>query len=446
MLGIVIQRLIILIILAFSASVSTKLLASNPTPQDSTGTNEQDQGKILYEQACAACHSRDLGGAFGFNLKDGEWIHGNTAPEIIQNIKNGFLSAGMPGFKDTYSQQQIESIVAYLLSKREGFNNLAFKLYQMKDADDRIINDNKLIKSGQLAHNLADFQLPEVQHYIIEFEGDFYTPKNYPTRVWIQWGAKTDITFEVDGEEIERDNRFGAWVPTWPLKLGKQHLKITYHSGHDKPHMKNVPLIVTNDDMSIKLFPASTRAKSIMLGKKLELKATTKPIVQRIKTMKLPAYSIAVGLPQKINFAFNTRQCAVVGLWQGEMLNIGPNIAGRGEDASLPLGDWLFHYPQSLQHKSTPKCQYMGYRLVADNPVFSYQIDGVEYQLSAEANGSNGIHFNYSTSDLTSSVLQLDIPKTHTLTWQSNQGIATGTNLSITANSKGKFTLSATLN
>jgi cytochrome c5 len=412
-----------------------------------TVNNEDQSAKVLYEQACAACHSRDLGGAFGFNLKDGEWIHGSEPNQIIENVKKGFLSAGMPGFAAMYSDEQISSIVTYILSKREGFTGLTYKLYEMQDADDREVDANKLVKSGNLKANFPDFQLPEVQHYIIEFEGDFYTPKNENSRVWIEWGRHTDITFIVDGEIVKRDNQFGEWVPTWPLKRGKQHLKIIFRSGHAKPHRRNVSLIVTNDDMSIKLFPASVKARSIMEGKKIELIVTDKPLVQRIKTIKLPTYSIAVGFPQKINFAFNTRQCAVVGLWQGDMLNVGPNIGGRGEDASLPLGDWIFHSPQTIKHNSanSAKCHYKGYQLIANNPVFNYQIGDVEFSLSAIAN-NNGIHFNYVIKTSSETQLSYTLPSATNLKWQSNQGQIIENQITITPDAEGKFSLSAQLN
>lgn len=409
---------------------------------------EQLTGKMLYEQACAACHAKELGGAIGFNLKDGEWIHGSEPKQIIQNIKNGFLSAGMPGFENIYSNEQIASITAFILSKRQGFAGLTYRLYQMEHADDREINKSKLIKSGHLPANLADFQLPEVQHYIIKFEGNFYAPKNKSSRVWIEWGRNTDITFEINGEPVKRDNKFGEWVPTWPLKRGKQHLTIIYRSGHDKANMKNVSLIVTNDDMSIKLFPASVKARTIMEGKKMELKATTKPRVQRIRTLNLPPYSIAVGLPTKINFAFNTRLCAIVGLWQGDMLNIGPNIGGRGEDASLLLGDWIFHHPQRLQDSDTTSenCHFKGYKLIADNPVFNYQIGDAELTLSAKANNTSAIDFNYTvkTSDKTKFTYLL--PTAASLSWLSSQGLITNNHLTINPDAHGKFTLSAKFN
>lgn len=406
------------------------------------------QGKLLYEGACSACHGRNLGGAFGFNLKDGEWIHGSQPQEITYNINNGFIQAGMPGFKHIYSKQQIESIVSYILSKREGFDNLSYTLYQMNDVNDRTLNKQKIIKQGKLTNNLADFQLPEVQHYIIEFEGDFYSHSDKATRIWIEWGRHTDITFEVDGVIVERDNQFGEWKPTWPLKQGKQHLKITYRSGNAKPHERNIPLIITNDDMSIKLFAASVKAKSMMEGKKHNVNATHQPIVQRIKTMNLPPYSISVGLPEKINYAFNTRLCTIVGLWQGEMLNIGPNISGRGEDASLLLGEWIFHYPQSLkQHKQNEvSCKYKGYELIDGNPIFTYELDGITYKLTAHAENGNTLHFKYATKNQANTALQFNLPVADNLIWYSPQGKMHQGGIAIITNQYGDFSISTTIN
>jgi cytochrome c5 len=406
------------------------------------------QGKVLYEQACSACHSNDLGGAFGFNLKDGEWIHGAEPEQIIHNIQNGFMNAGMPGFGGLYSQAEIESIVDYNLSKREGFSGLTYQVYQMDNADDRVIEASRLIKSGSLPANFADFQLPEVQHYALVFEGDFYTPKDQATRIWIEWGRHADITFEIDGEVVERDNQFGIWVPTWSLKKGKQHLKIIFHSGRAKPKRRNVPLIITNDDMSVKLFPASVKARALMHGKKLDIKAIDKTLVQRAKTINLPAYSISVGMPQKVNFAFNTRNCEVVGLWQGDMLNVGPNVAGRGEDASLPLGDWIFHSPQSIKLAQTPrdKCHYKGYHLVASNPVFSYRLGDSEFNLTAKANSSGGIDFNYAVKNFAQANLVYELPMAKNLTWFSHQGQVSGNVISVKPDKQGKFTLSSKLN
>lgn len=403
------------------------------------------EGKALYEQMCASCHSKDLSGASGFNLKDGEWIHGSEPSAILNNVKQGFAKAGMPSFTNVYSEGQLQAIVAYILSKREGFEGLTYKLYQMADNKDKVINDSKLIKQGVIGSNFADFQLPEIQDYVIEFEGDFYTLKDEDTQVWIEWGKPIDVTFEVNGKEVSRK---GEWVPTWKLARGKQHLKITYRSGTNKPNQRNLPLIVTNHDMSIKLFPISTRARGIMQEKKVEVKALSHTVVQRKKVMHVPTYSISVGLPAKINYAFNTRSCAIVGLWQGDMLNVGPNVGGRGQDGSLPLGDWMFHSPESFQHSSPSqgKCKYKGYKLENNEPVFSYKLAGVDYKMTASATSDQQINFHYQVQPLSQAKVVFNVPKGDKLNWQVSHGDVENNRIEVMPNQQGKFTISAQIN
>ena len=430
---------------AYTSELDDKIIAMSQNPIVTS------QGKALYEEVCASCHSKDLSGASGFNLKDGEWIHGHKPSTILSNVKKGFSKAGMPSFSAVYTEPQLQAIVAYVLSKREGFDGLTYKIYQMANSNDKVISDKKLIKEGELTSNFADFQLPEIKDYVLEFEGDFYTLKDEDTQIWIEWGMPIDVTFEIketliNGKKIERlgegDN------PTWKLERGKQHLKVTYYSGKNELNRRNWPLMVTNDDTTIKLFPFSTRARQIMSKKKVHVIATSKTVVQRKKTTKIPAYSISVGLPAKVNYAFNTRLCAVVGLWQGDLLNVGPNVGGRGQDGSVPLGDWVFHAPNSIKHSDSGKgqCKYKGYKLENNEPVFRYQLDGAEYKLSASANNDREIQFHYQVNQLTAPTVAFTVPKIDKLTWHASSGKVKNERVNITPDTQGQFTLTAQIN
>jgi len=384
--------------------------------QQSQNQQTLQQGQVLFEQVCASCHGKELSGGSGFNLKDAEWVHGSKPSQILSNVKNGFMSAGMPGFGAVFGEQQLQSIVAYILSKREGWSDLSYKLYQLKDENDTEITAAKLIKSGLLPKGLADYSIPEIQHYFIEFEGDFYAPSDIDSQIWLEWGFPQEVFIYVDGKQVEKGGK--DWFPTWRLKRGKQHLKITYRSGTNKPNQRNLVLMGTTLDMAVKLFAVSTRAQTILEGKKFEITANTKTVVQRKRIHQLPPRSISVGLPSKINFAFNTDSCAVVGIWQGDMLNIGPNIAGRGEDPSLPLGEWLFKHPEQLQQKDNKTCRYLGYQMVKDEPQFNYEIAGVRYSLLAQATSNQQLTFVVTASQNIATTWQL--PQVDTVSWAIN--------------------------
>ncbi len=401
------------------------------------------QGKKLYQQVCASCHARDLSGSVGFNLKDGEWVHGEAPTKILSNIKKGFMNAGMPGFGSVYTEPQLKSIVAYILSEREGFADLSYKIYAMETPEDKVVTSEKLIKSGELPNNFADFRLPEVENYRIEFEGDFYAPRDEVSKIWAQWGKPLDIVVEVDGEAVAKGGN--PWVPTWTLKPGKQRLKLIYHSGTNRPNQRDLILIVTNEDMSIKLFPISTRARQAMSDNKIEIIATGKTVVQRKKVLGVPSYSVSVGTPNNINYAFNTRTCSVVAMWQGDMLNVGPNVSGRGQDGSLVLGEFLFKHPQTLDVAtgSDGKCRYQGYKMQSGDPIFTYKLNDTQYTLTPIAVSNKQIDFTYTIE--ANEMLNLNLPFGEGFEWFVSDQRADVEYLQVSPDSSGKLTVSARL-
>lgn len=351
-------------------------------------------GQALFDTVCAACHKKDLSGAMGFNLKDGEWVHGSKPSQILNNIKTGFAEAGMPAFGSMYSTLQLKQIAAYVLSKREGWDNLTYKIYQLpasKTRDFSQIEGETPVKSGQAFNNLADLTMPESKEFAAVYEGDFYNFKEFDTLLFAP-APQMLVDVYIDGKKVEPAS---GWQRYWPLKRGKQHLKIkimTPPLPFPKWTNTNLSLMVTNADKTIKYFPLTTRAHQALSGTNFEVKATDKTLVQRKVVVDLPVYSIAVGLPQKLNYGFNTKSCAIVGLWQGELLNIGPNIKGRGQDASVPLGDWLFSYPQQLKPES--ECEYIKYSRLGHTKL-EFMLDKVRLSLTAVAQSNQEINFEY---------------------------------------------------
>lgn len=77
-------------------------------------------GKASYEANCVACHGQDLQGGIGFNLVDGEWIHGSNPSEIYISVSQGFPDKGMLPWENILGQKRIAEVVAYVLSKNPG--------------------------------------------------------------------------------------------------------------------------------------------------------------------------------------------------------------------------------------------------------------------------------------------------------------------------------------
>ncbi|WP_158969233.1 cytochrome c [Paraglaciecola sp. L3A3] len=388
-------------------------------------------GEELFIQACAACHAKDLSGATGFNLKDGEWIHGEAPSQILTNIKQGFNNAGMPAFGAMFSDKQLQEVTAFIISKREGLANLTFKIYQMTDEKDVSVTADKLIKSGSLPKNLMDFEMPEVKHYALEFEGTLFAPKE-PSKLFIEGWKIAPTTLHIDGQEV---NKPFPQATTWTLKPGKQHVKFQYIVGDNfkQDWKKNLALFVTNEDKSVKLFGLSTRSDKIMKDTKILVTADIKPVIQRKKIHNLPTYSISVGFPEKINYAFNTRSCDVVGVWTGDMLNVGPNVDGRGKDGSIVLGDWFINKNDTFAMQSTSKCHYQ--KMTNKGiPAFFFNQDGVDYQLTTSNQSTNGLSLNYQVLSKSASPVVFDLPNNEKVQITSQDGVIKGNTLTITPN------------
>lgn len=73
-------------------------------------------GKVVYDQACAACHRADGGGLIGPNLADEYWLHGGSLPEIMKTVSEGVLAKGMPAWEKMLKPDQLTAVVAYVAS------------------------------------------------------------------------------------------------------------------------------------------------------------------------------------------------------------------------------------------------------------------------------------------------------------------------------------------
>ena len=205
---------------------------------------------------------------------------------------------------------------------------------------------------------------------------------------------------------------------------------------------QNIALYVVNEDNSIKLFPVSTRARKESKNASYDVKASEEYVVQQKKIVKLPPYSIAVGAPEKINYAFNTRSCAINGLWSGDLLNVGPNIGGRGKDGSIPLGDWLYHFPAQLipTLSKDQTCQFIKYRLEG-SPEFHFSVNKLSLSVIADTSMMNKIKFIYRVLDNPEKLASISfaLPESDKLTLSSSAGGISKNKLTVDVSTKSEF-------
>ncbi|MER2493778.1 c-type cytochrome [Catenovulum sediminis] len=400
-------------------------------------------GQKLYETVCAACHANDLSGGAGFNLKDEEWIHGSAPSQILDNVSTGFMNAGMPGFGAMFPEKKLKQVVAYVLSKRQGLDNLTYKIYPIETKQEiheyQFSENSPISKSGKVPNNLIDFSLPEVQNYVIEFEGDLYTPNDEQTNLHAMTYRNHRTELFIDGEKIETSE--DKWERrVWPLKKGKQHFKMRYYRINLKNNFNSrVRIFVANDDLTQKIYGISVSGKQFLNNATVPIKAEDQTKIQRKKVLGLPTSSISVGFVEKINAAFNSKTCTVVGAWSGDFMNIGPNIEGRARDGSIILGDWLFNFPQQIAPLKRSDCKFEQYNLKQKTVEFTYRINNSRVKLNMSASSPNTLILDFTLLSGSLNDAQLtkwQLPKSDALVITSINGTITNHQLTLPKNTQ----------
>lgn len=85
-----------------------------PASPGGTTTASGEDAETIYKAQCIACHAADLSGGVGPNLTNvGSRL---STDEISSRIHNG--GGGMPAFKGTLSDDQINTLVNWLSAKK----------------------------------------------------------------------------------------------------------------------------------------------------------------------------------------------------------------------------------------------------------------------------------------------------------------------------------------
>jgi cytochrome c oxidase cbb3-type subunit 3 len=90
--------------------------AKQPIEQLAKDSEALKIGQRLFSQNCSQCHGSDAGGQRGFpNLTDHDWLYGGSPAKITETLING-RNGMMPGWIDSFGEQGIKEVVAYVLS------------------------------------------------------------------------------------------------------------------------------------------------------------------------------------------------------------------------------------------------------------------------------------------------------------------------------------------
>lgn len=75
-----------------------------------------ENGKILFDENCVACHGKAGEGGVGPNVTDEFWLHGGSLQDVFKTIKYGVPEKGMISWKSQLSPLNIQQLSSYILS------------------------------------------------------------------------------------------------------------------------------------------------------------------------------------------------------------------------------------------------------------------------------------------------------------------------------------------
>jgi mono/diheme cytochrome c family protein len=124
------------------------------------------------------------------------------------------------------------------------------------------------------------------------------------------------------------------------------------------------------------------------------LRVDAEPVLFRTFLERSSSRSIAVGLPEGQNFAFDALHCRLRYAWSGGFLDVQPVWSGRGGGNALPLGETYYTapdiFPIRFGHpEKEPRVRFKGYELIEGHPQFMYEADGIliKERISSAPNG-----------------------------------------------------------
>ena len=324
-----------------------------------------ERGQALYDNICFSCHGKNLEGGVGFNLKDHEWIHGNSPQKISETIKKGFPDKGMIAFGALYNDAQIQDITNFILSRQEGLRDLKYKIYHDVTIESGIDWDKQTpSKTGQSKLPYPNFQLPEVDQFAMAYKGKLIIPSHAEGSFKLVGMFRQTEGFElyIDGEKInlnlDKRKRFKESIQ---LSAGAHDFDLRF--------IKVFRFASFNMDLIGKVrlpLAIDSYRRSINKAHVVEAGESFKIIRKRIKNYA--AESIAVNHADRSTYIIDPNSAGITAFWEGKSLDIGPNINERGQHDSLPLGKTQIKLGDAIKAQINNAPTQLAYRGYSSHP------------------------------------------------------------------------------
>ncbi len=122
----IIKNIFVFILIAFvyfqCSQTSEKSMPDENAEQVEVLDSATLQAMDNFEKFCSSCHGEQM-----MAFADRKWKHGKERDSIYASIKNGYADAGMPSWEASFSEQEINNLVDYILKGIENVERYGFQ-------------------------------------------------------------------------------------------------------------------------------------------------------------------------------------------------------------------------------------------------------------------------------------------------------------------------------
>ncbi|MES2484680.1 MAG: c-type cytochrome, partial [Bacteroidota bacterium] len=127
-----------------------------------------------YANYCSGCHGEKMDA-----FTDRQWKHGYKQADLEKSIKNGWTNEGMPAFAETFSDQEVKELAAYILEgikNTQAYNFDDVKVTGIFESEKLTVKLDTIATGFNVPWGMAF--LPDASMLVTERGGKLYNIKN----------------------------------------------------------------------------------------------------------------------------------------------------------------------------------------------------------------------------------------------------------------------------
>ena len=348
---------------------------------------DPERGEALYAQVCFLCHGNQLEGGKGPALTDAYWRHGSSEEEILKVLNDGVKGTEMIGYGAVFPENDIQSLLSFLLSEQKGVRELVREEYEKVHFEGQELTAE--LFAGREASNAKP--IPENTFWVddrfggaISYHGKFYAWEDAQYIFDLKSPGRTVVYLNGElitkaGEGYPMADQFKKGLA---LKKGVYELEILHESKQKHGHritggygIKGKPLI--------QFHGRSLQGSS----PKFVLTDPLRAIVARKAIQGISPRALLCLLPNKVIVAFSPETGLIEKAWQAASIDQTPSLPDRSFSPSVVLGTEIQNPPAAPDLGDNRK--FLGYRLDRQNVIIRFAENGQERALTISPQGSD---------------------------------------------------------